>query len=84
MSAYTASFIRTRDEFIWSTLPGFDDTSRSDTDVLKDVAFFLSQTYKHTVRLAGIIYLHRITDMRMAGSSLRNLTMFKKLCGDEA
>src|SRR5204863_7936488 len=32
--------------------------------------------------LSGIIYLHRITDVRMAGSSLRNLSMFKKLCGE--
>lgn len=64
--------------------PGFDDTNRSDTDVLKDIAFFLTQTYKRTVKLAGIVYLHRVTDVRMAGSSLRNLGMFKKLCGEDA
>lgn len=64
--------------------PGFGDTNRSDTDVLKDIAFFLTQTYRRTVRLAGIVYLHRITDLRMAGSSLKNLSMFKKLCGENA
>ena len=34
--------------------PGFDDTFRSDIDVLKDVAFFFSSTYKRDVALAGI------------------------------
>ncbi|KAH7351273.1 P-loop containing nucleoside triphosphate hydrolase protein [Rhexocercosporidium sp. MPI-PUGE-AT-0058] len=62
--------------------PGFDDTNRSDTDVLKDVAFFLSTVYSNKVRLAGIIYLHRISDPRMGGSALKNLYMFQRLCGD--
>lgn len=34
--------------------------------------------------LAGIIYLHRITDNRMAGTPLKNLRMFANLCGDDA
>ena len=56
-----------------------------DTDVLKQLAFWLGETYKNnTVQLSGIIYLHRITDDRMSGSSLRNLTTFKKLCGENA
>ncbi|KAJ4375938.1 hypothetical protein N0V83_001217 [Neocucurbitaria cava] len=63
--------------------PGFDDTNRSDTDVLKDVATFLSRMYAGNIKLAGIIYLHRITDNRMGGSAMRNLRMFKKLCGDK-
>lgn len=64
--------------------PGFDDTNRSDTEVLRDVAFFLAQIYKRKILLSGIVYLHRITDTRMAGSSVRNLEMFKALCGDDA
>jgi hypothetical protein len=63
--------------------PGCGDTNCSDTDVLKEIAFFLSQTYKHTIRLAGIIYLHRITDDRVGSSALRNLNMFKQLCGED-
>ncbi|KJZ70207.1 hypothetical protein HIM_10393 [Hirsutella minnesotensis 3608] len=62
--------------------PGFDDTTRSDTDVLKDIAFFLATIYTKRVRLAGIIYLHRITDPRMQGSAVKNLHMFQKLCGE--
>jgi len=64
--------------------PGFDDTNRSDTDILKDIAFFLSTIYTKKVKLAGIIYLHRITDVRMTGSSYKNLQMLEKLCGDSA
>lgn len=36
------------------------------------------------VRLNGIIYLHRITDVRMQGSAKKNLLMFKQLCGPDA
>ena len=35
-----------------------------------------------TLRIAGIIYVHRITDNRMTGSAHRNLQMFGRLCGD--
>lgn len=33
--------------------------------------------------LSGIIYLHRISDIRMSGSSTKSLRMFRKLCGTE-
>jgi hypothetical protein len=36
------------------------------------------------MKLAGIIYLHEISQIRMSGTSRRNLTMFDKLCGDNA
>ncbi|KAM0350167.1 hypothetical protein ACHAPU_003332 [Fusarium lateritium] len=64
--------------------PGFDDTDRSDTDVLKEIAAWLSDSYKHKILLHGIIYLHRISDIRMQGSARRNLMTFRKLCGDDA
>ena len=61
--------------------PGFDDTHRSDTAVLRDLSFWLAEVYNKKVRLAGIIYLHRIIDVRMQGSALRNLRLLKELCG---
>jgi hypothetical protein len=33
--------------------------------------------------LAGVIYIHRISDNRMGGISTRNFRMFRKLCGDD-
>ncbi|EKM58588.1 uncharacterized protein PHACADRAFT_90161, partial [Phanerochaete carnosa HHB-10118-sp] len=64
--------------------PGFDDTTVSDTDILKMIAVYLSSTYENGYKLSGIIYMHRISDFRMGGISRRNLNMFRKLCGDEA
>ncbi|KAL7940286.1 hypothetical protein V8C42DRAFT_356358 [Trichoderma barbatum] len=61
--------------------PGFDDTNRSDAQVLQDIAYWLSESFKQGTKLSGMIYLHRITDVRMAGSARRNLLMFQKLCG---
>lgn len=63
--------------------PGFDDTFRSDIDVLKDVAFFFSSTYKRDVALAGIVYLHPISHNRFAGSDVRHLSMFRRMCGED-
>ncbi|KAM0369796.1 hypothetical protein ACHAPY_010974 [Fusarium culmorum] len=83
VSIYTHRVTPERCVYLIDT-PGFDDTSRSDTEVLKEVAFFFSQLYRKNVQLAGIIYLHRITDNRVSGSALKNLSMFKKLCGEGA
>lgn len=63
--------------------PGFDDTVRDDTDVLRDIADWLTKVYEKRTDLRGVIYLHRITDPRMQGSAMKNLFMFKKLCGPE-
>jgi hypothetical protein len=43
-----------------------------------------SRSYKKEKLLSGILYLHRITDNRMAGTPLKNLRMFQKLCGKDA
>jgi hypothetical protein len=33
-------------------------------------------------KLAGVIYIHRISDNRVGGIAARNFEMFRKLCGD--
>ncbi|KAJ3455218.1 hypothetical protein MRS44_013818 [Fusarium solani] len=63
--------------------PGFDDTYRTDSEVLKEIAFWLRQTYKKNVKLSGIVYLHPITNTRITGSVHKNLRLFERLCGDE-
>lgn len=62
--------------------PGFDDTYRTDSDVLKDIVFWLNAAYRSRVKLSGIIYLHPIDRTRMTGSAYKNIRMFGKLCGD--
>ncbi|KAF4961107.1 hypothetical protein FSARC_10271 [Fusarium sarcochroum] len=64
--------------------PGFDDTGKTDSDVLNEIAMWLSDSYQHNICLHGIIYLHRISDVRMQGSAKKNLVTFKKLCGENA
>ncbi|KAG5803534.1 hypothetical protein H9Q74_011946 [Fusarium xylarioides] len=63
--------------------PGFDDTTRKDTDILKEIAGWLTETYQQKIKLRGILYLHRISDNRMGGCAHKNLVMFKRLCGPE-
>ncbi|KAF9444015.1 hypothetical protein P691DRAFT_737086 [Macrolepiota fuliginosa MF-IS2] len=63
--------------------PGFDDTHLSDLDILKIVAKWLEDIRRRSLTLSGILYLHRISDNRMAGTPLKNLKMFKKLCGED-
>ncbi|OCL07322.1 hypothetical protein AOQ84DRAFT_440256 [Glonium stellatum] len=62
-------------------IPGFGDSKRPDADVLQEIAFWLLRAYRMGIRLSGIIYLHRITDIRMQGSAKRSLDMLKKICG---
>jgi hypothetical protein len=64
--------------------PGFDDTHKSDTDILMELTGWLNEAYEAEILLTGIIYLHRIMDPRLGGKALQNLKMFKSLCGDEA
>jgi hypothetical protein len=64
--------------------PGFDDTNRSDTDVLHELALWLTESYKSQRLLSGIIYMHNINQVRMNGASRRNLRMFAELVGTDA
>jgi len=63
--------------------PGFDDTHRSDADILSTIANWVQQANHERKHLSGIIYFHRIVDTRMEGSSMKNLRMFRELCGEK-
>jgi hypothetical protein len=75
-------YIRGRNFALVDT-PGFDDEDLTDSDVLKLLVDWLASTYRSGQKLSGILYLHRIADTRMRGSSMRNLSMFKQLVGDD-
>ena len=38
--------------------------------------------YEHGYKLSGVIYIHRISDIRFTGIAGRNFKMFRELCGD--
>lgn len=64
--------------------PGFDDTNRPDAEILREVANWLNISHENRIQLAGIIYLHRISDNRLGGAAMKNLRMFKRLCGRDS
>ncbi|KAG1840188.1 hypothetical protein DFJ58DRAFT_748827 [Suillus subalutaceus] len=41
-------------------------------------------SYEHGAKLAGVIYMHRISDLRMGGTSKRNFRIFRELCGESS
>ena len=43
----------------------------------------LLTSYRREIRLTGLLYFHRISDNRMAGTPLKNLRMFENLCGED-
>lgn len=79
---YKFAWSSTVDVYLVDT-PGFDDTNRSDSEVLQEIATWLANSYKEKIKLSGILYLHRIDNPRMQGSARKNLFMFKKLCGSD-
>ncbi|KLO86380.1 uncharacterized protein LW93_11155 [Fusarium fujikuroi] len=64
--------------------PGFNDTWRSDLEILKEISYITSTIYKHRMKLAGILYLHRISDNRVSGSAAKNFTLLQRICGPDA
>ncbi|KAI0342625.1 P-loop containing nucleoside triphosphate hydrolase protein [Trametopsis cervina] len=63
--------------------PGFDDTTRSDIDILQTIASHLCSIYERGDRVHGVIYMHRISDFRITGGSRKTLRMIQHICGDE-
>ncbi|GAP91960.2 putative p-loop containing nucleoside triphosphate hydrolase protein [Rosellinia necatrix] len=64
--------------------PGFDDSNRKDSEILTEIAKLLAGQHALGVQLKGIIYIHRITDNRYAGSAIKTFEVFKRICGINA
>ena len=64
--------------------PGFNDSMRNDAEILTEIALELHKTYKQNQKFSGIIYFHRISDPRMEGSAIKQLKIFRELCGDDS
>ncbi|KAH8702822.1 P-loop containing nucleoside triphosphate hydrolase protein [Phaeosphaeriaceae sp. PMI808] len=61
--------------------PGFDDTDRSDFEIVNEIAMGLHLLYETKMNLRGVIYIQRITDTRISGSSRRSLEILDTICG---
>ncbi|RDB17360.1 GTPase IMAP family member 4 [Hypsizygus marmoreus] len=73
-----------RSRVILLDTPGFDSTFADNSEILRRIAVWLAKSYSDNMRLAGLIYLHEISNIRMFGASRKDLEIFNKLCGKEA
>jgi len=64
--------------------PGLDDTERPQAEVLLRIATFLKDSYQSETKLAGVIFLQRISDVRMSKAAIQSYRLFRKICGDTA
>lgn len=64
--------------------PGFDDTHRSDAEMLEDVATWLAATFEQNILLSGVIFLEPVNTTRVSGSEHRRIRLFEKICGKHA
>ncbi|KAJ8487226.1 hypothetical protein ONZ45_g14410 [Pleurotus djamor] len=84
------SLERSAQDIVFVDTPGFDDipafdgTNKSDIKILDMIADWLKETYAQKAQLSGILYFHRISDNRMAGTPSKNRHMLEELCGKDA
>lgn len=83
-TVYGYRYYHTNAQEIWLIdTPGFNDTNKANVQVLGDIASFLCTfCSNHNLIIGGVLYIHRITDIRMSNSSLKSLRIFEALCGD--
>ncbi|KAI5795148.1 P-loop containing nucleoside triphosphate hydrolase protein [Geopyxis carbonaria] len=63
--------------------PGFNDTYRSDVEILREIAGVLTLQFGCGVKLCGVLYLHDILSPRITGSSARQLAILQRIVGEE-
>jgi 50S ribosome-binding GTPase len=59
--------------------PGFNDKDRSDSEILQDLATWLTDTFARKHLLSGICYMHNITNTRFDATASENCVMLHKL-----
>jgi len=64
--------------------PGFDDTNKTQLEILRIIANTLETQFKEGVKLHGVIYVHRISDNRVGGVAKSTFRIFRKICGDDS
>ncbi|KAF5656549.1 P-loop containing protein [Fusarium heterosporum] len=64
--------------------PGFDDTERSQAEILAEITDYLAAQHISGLPLRGILYLHKITENRMTKTFQNHLQLLQKIVGDEA
>lgn len=68
------------ERYILIDTPGFNDENQSDIEIFSIILKWF-QTMSQYCNLAGILYVHDISQKRVSGSAKLNLDMLKALCG---
>lgn len=68
-------------QYVLVDTPGFDDSQRDDEEVYRELARWMEKSFRKGQLLNGLLYLQAVNVPRQRGSQIRNLLMFKKLCG---
>ncbi|KAF5321708.1 hypothetical protein D9619_000444 [Psilocybe cf. subviscida] len=74
---------RTPRRLILVDAPAFDNTHVDASEILRRISVWLAASYDDSMKIAGIIFLHEISQVRMRGVARRNTDVFKKLCGED-
>ncbi|KAF8194480.1 hypothetical protein K438DRAFT_1588277, partial [Mycena galopus ATCC 62051] len=64
--------------------PGFNHSHKSDTEVLRNIALELETKYRQGIKLHGIIYLYRISDVRVSNVAKQDFLGLRRLCGNKS
>ncbi|KZT01619.1 uncharacterized protein LAESUDRAFT_731032 [Laetiporus sulphureus 93-53] len=64
--------------------PGFDDTYKSHVATFEVIAEFLEKLSRKGIKLTGLLYMHRISDVRVGGTARHSFRVFTKICGADA
>ncbi|KAK5652245.1 hypothetical protein OQA88_10742 [Cercophora sp. LCS_1] len=64
--------------------PGFDDTLRTDVDILEIISDYLATAYGQNKLLDGLILLHPVTGNRVTGSEGSRTQLIKEILGQDA
>ncbi|KAJ9136693.1 hypothetical protein NKR23_g9612 [Pleurostoma richardsiae] len=64
--------------------PGFDDSERTDADILTLMAKWLKTTYDKDTLLSGVILLQQINEIKFKKSESNRTRLFEKICGEDA
>jgi len=74
---------KSRRKVVFLDTPAFDNTRLDDeNEAVSRIVKGLDNISRSGQRLTGILYLHRISDNRMPPQPLRQLEMFRRLCGE--
>jgi hypothetical protein len=61
--------------------PGFEDSARSNWDILDNISRMLVAQHLFDVQLKGIIYIQPITDDRVTGGQTTTFEIMQRICG---